>query len=206
MLTSLLVCLGLLLSASPQDSDPEIPLRIGERKVLSPAGVERAAVGDPEVATVLVESAGVVVEGISEGKTSLLTWAADGTRTASLLVVTKSKEANQPRPAAAVPATSLTGTIVTVRKGEVLRTAVAGVARVTLGDPSLADAVLLPGEIEVRGREEGRTTLLLRFADGRRHGYALEVLPAASTPKSASKPAPKPAPSTGPGSRSSKTP
>ena len=69
-----LATVALAEEADPADP-PELQLAIGERRTVPVEGLSRVSVGDPEIADIEVVKGGVVVIGLSEGRTTLLTWA-----------------------------------------------------------------------------------------------------------------------------------
>ena len=52
----------------------QISLKVGGKKVLNVAGVERVAVGNPDVADIRVEGKSIEVTGRSPGNTTVLVW------------------------------------------------------------------------------------------------------------------------------------
>ncbi len=65
-----------------------IELKVNQTESLVASGIERVAIGDAEVANVTPEKGrGLAVRGLSVGKTTLLLWMADGTRTSYLVDV-----------------------------------------------------------------------------------------------------------------------
>jgi pilus assembly protein CpaC len=76
--------------AAPQSSQEErITLRVGRTKILKVPGLSRVALGDRSIADVKTEGENAVrLQGMSEGKTTLLVWAG-GSHQAYVITVEK---------------------------------------------------------------------------------------------------------------------
>ncbi len=87
------------------------------------------------------------------------------------------------------------GTIVKVEKGKTKVLTIPGMSRVAVGDAEIADIRSLGnGQLEITGRGEGKTTLLV-WVKSVRNVYTIEVTGSSQT-GAATPPAPPPAPAT----------
>lgn len=174
-LTLVLLALGATALAEPPPQ--AVTLARGAQVVLPVPGLQRVAVGDPEVCDVKPLGDGeLLLVGQHEGKTTLLVWAG-GERRAYLITVTAdAKSAAALTPGQPAPET------LEVARGAYRVLAVPGLTRVAIGDPGVAD-VKVDGQdsLLVLGAHEGQTTLLV-WTKSARKVYAVVVTP---MPKSA---------------------
>ncbi len=172
-----LVLLALSATAFAEPPPQTVTLARGAQVVLPVPGLQRVAVGDPEVCDVKPLGNGeLLLVGQHEGQTTLLVWAG-GERRAYLITVT----ADAKTAAALTPGQPAPETL-EVARGAYRVLAVPGLVRVAIGDPAVAD-VKVDGQdsLLVLGAREGRTTLLV-WTKSARQAYAVVVTP---MPKSA---------------------
>lgn len=67
--------------------------------------------------------------------------------------------------------------VLSVRPGTEVSVSIADIARVAVGDPTVADIRVEQGRIHVKGTTVGRTTLLVWAKDGKRQSYLVDVRP-----------------------------
>lgn len=81
------VALGLLCLPQSAAAQDIITVGVGQQTVRSVPGVQRIAVGDPDVAEVRVVGSDVLISGVAEGRTTLLIWRAGGQRLSYMINV-----------------------------------------------------------------------------------------------------------------------
>ncbi len=87
----LVALVALSVTAATAQDGGTITLVVGQQRVLTVRGVQRIAIGDPEVADVkaLPGQNQILITGVGEGNTTLLIWRANGQRSSYLIKVTK---------------------------------------------------------------------------------------------------------------------
>ena len=134
------------------EDSSELLVRAGEEKVLQLVGIKRITIGDPEIADVKLNGdSELLIQGNSDGRTSLLVWRQDGSRVEYIVRVEGSA-------AKSTKLATLPG--VTVRVGEKHRFEFSNIARIGIANPEVADVELGPRmSLDVVGKAEGRTAL-----------------------------------------------
>ncbi len=167
--------------ASPTPAEPQVPeepklanrvlpteveLALGTQKLFKVPGLSRIAVGDPSIAdikTIGADQLLVVGEGL--GHTTLIAWF--GARLDQMEVtVAPDAKADPSEPALTIP------------PGDQKVLVVPNIQRVAIGDSDVADVKTAGNDqLLLVGMHEGRTTLLVWSADGKRRSYLIIVPP-----------------------------
>lgn len=165
---SLLILAPMLLASSALAQDgglSSIDLLEEAEQIISLPGIQRLAVGDPQVADVKnLGSDQVLITGATAGKTTLVAWLKDGQRREFAINVKRGE-----REAADVEALEL-------KQGELKTLKATGVTGLALGDPRVLEATLRGGRLQLRARGPGRCDVVL-VREGGDAKIVVEVAP-----------------------------
>jgi Flp pilus assembly secretin CpaC len=148
-----------------------VTLKVGHSQVLDVAGMGKVAIGDPDVADIKpVGENQLLVVGIKEGKTTLR-------------VTTKNKEFSWAVTVVSAGAESASGAdqspkpdeVISLKVGEKVSRPVAGMQRLAIGDPAIADIKVSDAGVDVTGKAPGSTTMLMWMANGTRQVFEVRV-------------------------------
>ena len=170
---------------APEASPVDLLLRVGQSKVITIAGIERVAVGDPS--TVDIKTLGndqLEVIGVEPGRTTLLVWKKSGERYSQLIEV-RGKDGTAPPPEE--PTAELeddevetvvgNGTSLTLQIGaQRLISFGPQTSRVAVGDPRIAGISMDGSQVRLKGLHEGTTTVLAWLSSGQRKSITLSVV------------------------------
>lgn len=164
----------LLLSTGRVSADPlDVPLLsattvgVGRHVIVPiPAGARIVSAGDARLATAqLLSDTEVLITGVARGHTTVTVKDADGNETAYEVMIDS------------VPAAPTDNEqVVALGVGHQKTFAVPDVTRIAIGDPKVADAMVVGGrEILLTGLTAGRTSLLIWRANDVRVSYVLKI-------------------------------
>jgi Flp pilus assembly secretin CpaC len=162
-------------SDAPPDDEADIELRLapGTTRWLSIPGVQRVAVGDPQVADVEVAgNSRLKVRALEVGTTSLLSWNAAGRNTPITIVV---RAETQAPPVAVTDVTPSVSGSLALDVGASLSRAVPGARRVLVGAPGMLEARVTGAGVELKALAPGETEVLVWGAGAERVLFAVRV-------------------------------
>jgi serine/threonine-protein kinase len=177
--------LSYTVNVTPTETSPAAPaameggvitLDSKQQIVMNVPGVQRIAIGEPDIADVkTIGNDQVMIIAGEPGKTTLLIWKSDGKRSSYVVRVRATDEWLKAREDEIVTLTPYTKKVLKIP----------GIQRIAVGDASIADVKTIGNDrVVIIGGEVGKTTLLVWKSDGKRKSFMVAVGPAprASTP------------------------
>lgn len=155
-----------------------LSLAVGGQKSLTIPGLQRIALGDPDVADVkTLGNSEFIVVGITAGHTTLLVWKR-GVQAPEKFEVTVNGPGSTaaPAPPVAEDTTPALTYSPILKVGEKATRATPKLARVAIGDPDIADLTTGADALTLVGGKPGKTTVLLWFEDGHREQWQVSVV------------------------------